>query len=94
MQDLDNECRNPENSCFKDSSFFIHLLLQTAQESDRQLAYQLDQMAGKINQNSISNLFRAEKYLKRAIELYRNGGASKKGEEVQRKLLSIQKEIT
>lgn len=65
----------------------------SAYESDKRLAKYFECMAAVEKSNGVSGLFKAEKYLEKAIHLYRNNGAPDEGERVQMQLTSVQKEI-
>lgn len=57
------------------------------------LAVYLEMYAEKgINEN-IQGIFRAEKFLKKAIMIYRDNGDPKEGERIHKRLVEIQKEI-
>lgn len=57
------------------------------------LALFYERSADKVRDNDVQGIFNAERYLQKAILLYRNNGSAEKGEIAHRKLLDLQKKI-
>lgn len=62
-------------------------------ENNLQLALFYEKSADKVWENDVQGIFNAERYLQKAIFLYRNNGSTEKGASVHRKLLDLQKQI-
>lgn len=62
-------------------------------ENNLQLALYYERSADKVWDNDVQGIFNAERYLQKAVFLYRNNGSAEKGESAHRKLLDLQKQI-
>lgn len=62
-------------------------------ENNLQLALYYERSADKVRGNNVQEIFNAERYLQKAVFLYRNNGSPEKGEIAHRKLLDLQKKI-
>lgn len=62
-------------------------------KNNLQLALFYEKSADKVRDKDVQGIFNAERYLQKAIFLYRNNGSADKGETAHRKLLDLQKQI-
>lgn len=62
-------------------------------KNNLQLALFYERSADKVRANNVQGIFNAERYLQKAVFLYRNNGSPEKGEIAHRKLLDLQKQI-
>ena len=62
-------------------------------ENNLQLTLFYEKSVDKVRENDVQGIFNAERYLQKAVFLYRNNGSAEKGESAHRKLLDLQKQI-